>query len=97
MQVEVTLQFFVGVYTEDLEYVDDWNKVVSKTLTSISGFWFDSFTSIPWSYLDLQLYAVLATYLALAHAYSNTDFEILSGTAGLRLEPNRKYTASRFR
>ncbi len=46
------------MYTEDLEYVDDWNKVVAKTLRSLSGFWFDTFTSIPWSYLDLQLYMV---------------------------------------
>ena len=58
MQVDVALQFFVGVFTEDLEYVDDWRIVFVKTFTSISGFWFDSFTSIPWSFLDLQLYLV---------------------------------------
>ena len=63
MQFEVTLQFFTGVYTEDLEYIDDWETVVVKTLKSLSGFWFDSFTSIPWSYLDLQLYMVLPVLL----------------------------------
>jgi hypothetical protein len=58
LQFEVTLQFFAGVYTEDLEYIDDWGTVVVMTLKSLSGFWFDTFTSIPWSYLDLQLYMV---------------------------------------
>jgi hypothetical protein len=58
MQFEVSLQFFTGVYTEDLEYLDDWKTVVVRALKSLSGFWFDTFTSIPWSYLDLQLYLV---------------------------------------
>ena len=56
-------QFFVGVFTEDLKYIDDWRTVVVKTFTSISGFWFDSFTSIPWSFLDLQLYMVPKAFL----------------------------------
>jgi hypothetical protein len=58
LQIDVALQFFVGVFTEDLQYVDDWRAVFFKTFTSVSGFWFDSFTSIPWAFLDLQLYMV---------------------------------------
>ncbi len=46
------------MYTEGLEYMDDWETVIIMTLKSLSGFWFDAFTSIPWSYLDLQLYLV---------------------------------------
>ncbi len=48
----------MGIFTEDLVYIDDWRTVVAKTFMSVSGFWFDSFTSIPWSFLDLQLYMV---------------------------------------
>ncbi len=56
----------MGIHTEDLEYIDEWGTVVSKTLKSVSGFWFDSFTSIPWSYLDLDSYMVRANYEPLA-------------------------------
>ena len=55
-QVEVVVQLFVGVYTDDMVYIDDWRAVAARTAMSVSGFWFDCATSIPWSYLDLVAY-----------------------------------------
>ncbi len=72
--MDVLTQFFVGVYTEDLVYIDDWQTVVLMTFKSVSGFWFDSFTSIPWSFLDLQLYMVLS----LAHGSLSLSCRISS-------------------
>ncbi len=58
MQLEVLVQFFVGVHGGEQEYIDDWSHVATAYLTSIFGFWFDSVTSIPWSFIDLHFYVV---------------------------------------
>ena len=58
MQVEVLLQFFVGYYSVEMAYYDDFYLLVRKNLLSLSGFWFDCFTSIPFSYMDLTIYMV---------------------------------------
>ncbi len=38
--------------------MDDWRHIAAAYLFSVFGFWFDSVTSIPWSYMDLHLYMV---------------------------------------
>ena len=53
LQFEVVFQFFVGTFDNTGTYVDDLRIVASKYIMSFSGFWFDTVTSVPWSYLDL--------------------------------------------
>ena len=57
-QVEALLRFGVGSYLANQEYEDDFRVIALGNLTSLSGFWFDCITSIPWSWLDLQIYTV---------------------------------------
>ena len=57
-QLEILLQFLVGTYDQDLNYVDDWKFVLKLNLSSISGFWLDCLTSIPWSWMDMHAYLV---------------------------------------
>jgi hypothetical protein len=57
-QFEVLLQFCVAVYNEDLQFIDDWRTIALRNFLSIFGFWFDSATSIPWSFMDLHFYLV---------------------------------------
>ncbi len=56
--MEVFLQFFIGFYTHELKYFDDICTVARHNLSSPFGFWFDSVTSIPFSYIDLSIYLV---------------------------------------
>jgi hypothetical protein len=57
-QIEAFVQFGVAVYNEDMQFIDDWRAIAARNLMSISGFWFDSGTSIPWSFMDLHFYLV---------------------------------------
>ena len=57
-QADVLLNFFVGAYDADMNYVDRFSWVFTRYTTSVMGFWFDSATSIPWSCFDLQSYLV---------------------------------------
>ena len=59
MQVEAFIQFFLGYYAHDMTYQDDLVVSVKRNLSSLSGFWFDCVTSIPWSYMDLYFYLVI--------------------------------------
>ena len=52
------MRFFVGTYNVDMTYDDDMVSVARKNLLSVSGFWFDCVTCIPWSYMDLRVYLV---------------------------------------
>ena len=63
MQVEVFTQFFLGYYTQDMTYKDDLSGSIRRNLSSISGFWFDCITSIPWSFMDLHFYLVVLASL----------------------------------
>ena len=63
MQVELSIQFGVGIYDHKLEYVDDWRLVASTYLMSLFGFWFDCVTSIPFSFMDLHFYLVRNRWL----------------------------------
>ena len=56
--MEVVLNFFVGVYDSEFNYVDKASWVLRKYLTSPMGFWFDALTSIPWSWIDIHSYLV---------------------------------------
>jgi hypothetical protein len=58
LKVEAFAQFFLGYYEEDMTYQDDFLASLKRNLSSISGFWFDCITSIPWSYMDLHFYLV---------------------------------------
>jgi hypothetical protein len=58
LQVEAFTQFFLGYYEEDMTYCDDFIVLLKRNLSSVAGFWFDSVTSIPWSYMDLHFYLV---------------------------------------
>jgi hypothetical protein len=57
-QAEVLLQFFVGYHTEDNRYCDDILALARRNLSSLTGFWFDCVTSIPFSFIDLSMYMV---------------------------------------
>jgi hypothetical protein len=57
-QFEAFIQFFLGTYDTDMNYIDDFAKIVKKNLSSLTGFWFDCVTSIPWSCFDLIQYMV---------------------------------------
>ncbi len=57
-QFEAFIQFFLGTYDMDMNYIDDFAWIVKKNLFSFNGFWFDCLTSIPWSCFDLVEYLV---------------------------------------
>lgn len=57
-QLEVASQFFIGHFDNSETYFDDMKMIMIRNFTSISGFWFDLVTSIPWSYLDVNAYKV---------------------------------------
>jgi hypothetical protein len=57
-QFEVMLEFFMGATDKSENYCDDIQLIAVKNLTSLGGFWFDLFTSIPWSYFDLDSFRV---------------------------------------
>ena len=57
-QTEIIINFVVGAYDNDSIYVDKFSWVTRRYLLSLTGFWFDSITSIPWSCMDLQSYLV---------------------------------------
>ena len=39
MQTECLVQFLVGVYDDNLLYVDDWRSIAARNLSSLTGFW----------------------------------------------------------
>ena len=51
-QFEVFSQFFIAYYDNRGIYVDELISVVTNYTGSVTRFWFDIGTSIPWSYLD---------------------------------------------
>jgi hypothetical protein len=76
--VEAFVQFFLGRYSEDLTYEDDLLVSLQRNLTSVSGFWFDCVTSIPWSYMDLHQYLVRPLRRRRARSVATTEFPLLS-------------------
>jgi hypothetical protein len=58
-QLEVICQFAIGTFDSTETYCDEIRVIVTNYITSISGFWFDCVTSVPWSYMDLAVYRVL--------------------------------------
>ena len=73
MQVEVFIQFFVGMYDNKQEYIDDWRLVASAYLMSPFGFWFDCVTSVPWSFMDLRFLLVHKRLFYLDLLYNNNS------------------------
>jgi hypothetical protein len=59
LQVEAFAQFLIGSYNTDMSYVDDFGSIVMRNMLSVTGFWFDLVTSIPWAYVDLSFYLVI--------------------------------------
>jgi hypothetical protein len=57
--MEVAVPFFMGKLDVSDTYCDDYKKIAIQYLSSPSGFWFDFFTSLPWSFNDL--YTLQAT------------------------------------
>ena len=57
-QTETIIQFFLGYFDDELTYQDNFLNVVQHNLSSITRFWFDCITSIPWSFLDLHFHLV---------------------------------------
>jgi hypothetical protein len=47
------MQFFVGTLDISDIYCDDIHVIARKYVTSLTGFWIDSITSVPWSINDL--------------------------------------------
>ena len=58
VQFEALSRFAVGTYGHGQVYEDDVGRVVMNNLSSLTGFWFDCVTSIPWSWLDFATYKV---------------------------------------
>ena len=58
LQLEVVYQFFVGSFDETGTHIDDFGTIARVYVLSYSGFWFDTLTSIPWSFLDFYSYHV---------------------------------------
>jgi hypothetical protein len=58
LQVEALSRFVVGSLDIGPDYEDDIRVIALNNLKSLSGFWFDGITSIPWSWMDLQMYTV---------------------------------------
>ena len=63
-QLDIILQFFTGIHNEDLSYCDDMRKIALYNLSSLTGFWFDCVTSIPFSYMDLYSREVILSKLS---------------------------------
>ena len=59
LQCEVLLQFFTGSLDASDRYCDDIRVIAFKYSTSLTGFWFDFVTSLPWSFNDLYSYLVI--------------------------------------
>jgi hypothetical protein len=57
-QSEIVLQFCTGSLDISEKYCDDFRVISAQYLSSLSGFWFDLATSIPWSFNDLYVYQV---------------------------------------
>ena len=64
LQFEVVCQFIIGTFDSTETYCDDFRSIATTYLTTASGFWFDCFTSVPWSYMDFVVYQVPANFLA---------------------------------
>ena len=58
MQIEIVFPFLTGTLDASHTYCDDFQAIAKKYLTSLSGFWFDFLTSLPWSFNDLYSYQV---------------------------------------
>ena len=58
LQFEIFLQFVTGSMDLSETYCDDFKVISAKYLSSFSGFWFDTLTSVPWSFNDLYAYQV---------------------------------------
>ncbi len=54
----------MGYYEKNENYVDNILTVAITVVTNPAGFWFDLFTSIPWSYFDMLAYRVRESPLA---------------------------------
>jgi hypothetical protein len=54
----VLTQFFICSFDDSPSLLNDFKLVLIRNCTSISGFWFDCITSIPWSYVDYGAYKV---------------------------------------
>ena len=70
-QVEAFTQFFLGYYNHDMTYQDDLLVSVRRNLSSVTGFWFDAVTSIPWSYMDMHFYLVRAPMVSRTESRSS--------------------------
>jgi hypothetical protein len=64
-QFEIVLQFITGSLDLSETYCDDYKVIGAKYLSSISNFWFDLVTSIPWSFSDVYAYQVLSLVLCI--------------------------------
>jgi hypothetical protein len=55
LQVEIGLNFLVGFWNDDGEYIDSPAAVAQHYAGSIFRFWFDITTSVPFSFIDYQV------------------------------------------
>ncbi len=76
VKFEVFSQFFVGVFDSSENYYDDFRLIISRNVTSLA-FWFDCATSLPWSFLDLNVYQVsfVMFYISvIVHEVKDSDY-----------------------
>ncbi len=65
LQMEVVVPFFMGKLDVSDTYCDDIRVIARKYLASLTGFWFDFLTSLPWSVNDL--YTLQVSFPPISH------------------------------
>ena len=76
-QFEVFTQFFIGTFEDSPSLLNDFALVLLRNFTSVSGFWFDCVTSIPWSYLDYGAYTVRGIFKVMGFSNMHPFFMIV--------------------
>ena len=79
----MTLNLFTGIVNGVETYVDDPKEVLRRKLRSPTDFWFDFFTSLPWSYLDYHSYQVHLMQARLSILQRNVCFRMQPGICSL--------------
>ncbi len=74
--MEVVVPFFMGTLDTSDTYCDDFRKIAINYLTSLTGFWFDFLTSLPWSLNDLYTIQVALSCTPPSSFIKNLDHYI---------------------
>ncbi len=80
LQMEIGLNFLVGYWNGEGEYVDSPSAVAKHYVGSIFRFWFDITTSVPFSFIDYNVAMVSLqpqlSRIALAYMHLWTFYQL---------------------